>query len=63
MMGNFVFRAILGQPPRGLCAKVSAAIGRFEADEKEYPDGFVLNLFFQNPETGEWESLLFINSR
>lgn len=29
--------------------------GKFEADEEEYPDGFVFNLFIQNPETGEWE--------
>lgn len=29
--------------------------GRFEADEREHPDGFVLNLFIRNPETGEWE--------
>jgi len=29
--------------------------GKFEADEKEHPDGLVLNLFIKNPETGEWE--------
>ncbi|PPD44362.1 MAG: hypothetical protein CTY16_12015 [Methylobacter sp.] len=29
--------------------------GKFEADEEEYPDGFVFNLFIQNPEAGEWE--------
>lgn len=29
--------------------------GKFEADEEEYPNGFVFNLFIQNPETGEWE--------
>jgi hypothetical protein len=29
--------------------------GEFEADEKDHSDGFVLNLFIKNPETGEWE--------
>jgi hypothetical protein len=29
--------------------------GEFEEDDKNYPDGFVFNLFIQNPETGEWE--------
>ena len=29
--------------------------GEFEQDEIDHPDGFVLNLFIKNPETGEWE--------
>lgn len=29
--------------------------GEFEQDEKDYPGGFVLNLFIKNIKTGEWE--------